>query len=363
VFSALMMFVTIKLSLPHNSGFADVGPVVQVLDLLYQVNEKRHHLEYTDFYNDGVNSPETAERTMKSDFEKWKESRRAMDTSESGAEGDKCSFCHFPFLLEPVSKARILKYDAEFQMRTEYRQTMMLNMMRGEMQIMPFLVLKIRRANLVEDTMDQIARIPPAEFKKPLKVQFVGEEGVDEGGVQKEFFLLMIRKLLDPQYAMFKVNEDTRLLWFNSASLESRVQFELIGILMGIAIYNSVILDVRFPPVLYRRLMGKKPTFADLREAEPDLGRGLQQMLDFEGDVMETYQRCFQITEEVRRITTVEALLAIHLIASPVLLNTKVYGEKKTINLKEGGEDIPVTKANRQGARSSAMNSLHLLLP
>jgi ubiquitin-protein ligase E3 A len=301
VFSALRMFVTVKLSLPHNSGFADVGPVVHVLDLLHKVNQSKKHLDYKEFYNDGVNSPETV--SLKSDYARWKDSQRAMDTSESGAEADeKCAFCHFPFLLDPASKARILKYDAEFQMRDKYRQTMMLNMMRGQMQIMPFLVLKIRRENIVEDTMTQIARIPPEEFKKPLKVQFVGEEGVDEGGVQKEFFLVMIRKLLDPQYAMFKVNEDTRLLWFNSASLESRVQFELIGILMGIAIYNSVILDVRFPPVLYRRLMGKKPTFEDLRETEPDLGKGLQQMLDFEGDVMETYQRSFQITEEVRRV-------------------------------------------------------------
>ncbi len=29
-------------------------------------------------------------------------------------------------------------------------------------------------------------------LKKPLKVAFVGEEGVDEGGVQKEFFQLLV---------------------------------------------------------------------------------------------------------------------------------------------------------------------------
>lgn len=30
--------------------------------------------------------------------------------------------------------------------------------------------------------------LPDEDLKKPLRVQFVGEEGVDEGGVQKEYF-------------------------------------------------------------------------------------------------------------------------------------------------------------------------------
>jgi ubiquitin-protein ligase E3 A len=33
-----------------------------------------------------------------------------------------------------------------------------------------------------------------------LRVQFVGEEGIDEGGVQKEFFQLIVRELFDPKY-------------------------------------------------------------------------------------------------------------------------------------------------------------------
>lgn len=46
----------------------------------------------------------------------------------------------------------------------------------------------------------QIDSKSPQDFKKQLKIQFVGEEGVDEGGVQKEFFQLMIRELFDEKY-------------------------------------------------------------------------------------------------------------------------------------------------------------------
>lgn len=38
------------------------------------------------------------------------------------------------------------------------------------------------------------------ELKKSLRVIFVGEEGVDAGGLQKEFFQLLIRNLFDVRY-------------------------------------------------------------------------------------------------------------------------------------------------------------------
>lgn len=49
----------------------------------------------------------------------------------------------------------------------------------------------------------------------------------------------MLRELLNPEYAMLKYDEETRNLWFNSDSLESQEEFELVGMLLGIAIYNG----------------------------------------------------------------------------------------------------------------------------
>ena len=59
----------------------------------------------------------------------------------------------------------------------------------------------------------------------------------------------MMKELLDPNYGMFKYFPSSRLLWFNSDSFESDTEFELIGILLGIAIYNSIIVDFRMPKV------------------------------------------------------------------------------------------------------------------
>lgn len=68
---------------------------------------------------------------------------------------------------------------------------------------------------------------------------------------------------------MFTYDERTRMFWFNSSSFENEGQYTLIGIVLGLAIYNNCILDVHFPMVVYRKLMGKKGTFRDLADANP----------------------------------------------------------------------------------------------
>lgn len=68
---------------------------------------------------------------------------------------------------------------------------------------------------------------------------------------------------------MFTYDNDTKLFWFNSSSLENEAQYTLIGIVLGLAIYNNCILDVHFPMVVYRKLMGKKGNFMDLSDSHP----------------------------------------------------------------------------------------------
>ncbi len=61
---------------------------------------------------------------------------------------------------------------------------------------------------------------------------------------------------------MFVFNEETRTYWFSAASMEAGTEFRLVGQLMGLAIFNSVILDAHFPHCLYMKLLSKKPGFS-----------------------------------------------------------------------------------------------------
>lgn len=123
---------------------------------------------------------------------------------------------------------------------------------------------------------------------------------------------------------MFTYDEELRVYWFNRSSLENEREFELIGILLGVAIYNGVILDVRFPHVVYKKLMQQEMRLADLKKAFPTLGNNLQQLLDFEpaADVQDTFGLCMQVTYEQ-------------------------FGEAMAHDLLPGGGGIDVTAANR----------------
>ena len=61
-----------------------------------------------------------------------------------------------------------------------------------------YLDVRIRRSQVLQDAMNQLIH-RPGELKKPLRVTFfsggVQEEGLDEGGVTKEFFQLLIREI------------------------------------------------------------------------------------------------------------------------------------------------------------------------
>ncbi len=60
---------------------------------------------------------------------------------------------------------------------------------------------------------------------------------------------------------MFKYMEQTRTFWFSHLSIELETEYRLVGSVLGLAIYNGVILDLHFPPVVYKKLLNGKPNF------------------------------------------------------------------------------------------------------
>ena len=54
-----------------------------------------------------------------------------------------------------------------------------------------FLRIKVRRQAVWEDTRIKFIRVQDEDLRKPVKVQFIGEPAVDNGGPSREFFTLM----------------------------------------------------------------------------------------------------------------------------------------------------------------------------
>ncbi|CAI7657545.1 unnamed protein product [Penicillium glandicola] len=166
-----------------------------------------------------------------------------------------------------------------------------------------YLVLVVRRDNILSDALSQLWRREKRELMRPLKVQMgmdEGEEGLDHGGVQQEFFRLLMGQAFDPSYGMFTVDSRHRLSWFQPCSLEPLYKFELIGLLMSIAIYNGLTLPVNLPTAFYRKVLGLKVKNLDhIRDGWPELSQGLDTLLTWkDGDVGDIFTRTYEFSFE-----------------------------------------------------------------
>ena len=176
-----------------------------------------------------------------------------------------------------------------------------------------YFVIAVRRANLVEDALNQLIHREYRELVRPLKIRFAeGEEGVDQGGVQQEFFSLLMAQILRPEYGLFVTDERTRLSWFSESSLEPARKFELVGLVVGLAVYNGITLPVSFPKTLYIKLLGGTPTLDDIGDNWPELASGLGAMLEWDqgdvGDVfVRTYEYSYSVFGQVRSVNMLDA--------------------------------------------------------
>ena len=91
------------------------------------------------------------------------------------------------------------------------------------------------------------------------------------------------------------------------------------------AIYNGIILPVRFPMVLFKKLLDKEVGLQDLRAAFPEVGKNIEYLQQFEGDVESAFLLNFTVSYDC-------------------------FGTIMTKELKPNGANIPVTNDNRAGS-------------
>ncbi|XP_051779370.1 probable E3 ubiquitin-protein ligase HERC4 isoform X1 [Erpetoichthys calabaricus] len=302
-----------KIGIPHSEQpifNRFLHAALKVLGIFHRVNEKASQIiQYDKFYIHELQNL----LDIKNDYITWIQHQMYGMDLNHGLEMP-VTICTYPFVFDAQAKTTLLQTDAVFQMQMAmdqaHRQNFTSLFVPVFESVNPCLMLIVRRENIVEDTMEVLRKTKNVDYKKPLKVIFVGEEAVDAGGLRKEFFLLIMRELLDPKYGMFRYYEESRLIWFADKTFEEIDLFHLIGVICGLAIYNLTIVDLHFPLALYKNLLSKPATIDDLKELMPDVGRSMQQLLDYpEDNVEETFCLNFTITVENFGATEVKELV------------------------------------------------------
>jgi len=234
----------------------------------------------------------------------------------------KVLFIEYPWAFDAANKARLINYDGQISKKKELHNSLdIASILLGGLS--PYLKVSVRRDNLIEDSLNSLVSAG-ANLKKPLKVKFAGEPGVDEGGVQKEFFQLLVKQLFDVGYGMFEYNSESQLFWISRNSFEIPLKFELVGIILGLAIYNNHILDIHLPLAFYKKLLGKRVNLDDFEQYDPQVGKSLRAILNYDKEDF----------EEVMNLT--------------FTVDYDSWGEKLSKELVENGSEINVTLENKE---------------
>lgn len=172
--------------------------------------------------------------------------------------------------------------------------------------------IKVRRSHIFEDSFAEITRQSATDLKKRLMIKFDGEDGLDYGGLSREFFFLLSHEMFNPFYCLFEYSaHDNYTLQINPHSginPEHLNYFKFIGRVVGLAIFHRRFLDAFFIGALYKMMLGKAVALADMEGVDADFHRSLQWMLDndISGGILE---QTFSTEDERFGVLTVEDLI------------------------------------------------------
>jgi E3 ubiquitin-protein ligase HUWE1 len=193
-------------------------------------------------------------------------------------------------------------------------------------QSFPPLQLSVRREQVFHDSFKSLYFKSGDEMKfGKLSIRFHGEEGVDAGGVTREWFQVLSRQMFDPGYALFiPVSSDRTTFHPNHMSgvnPEHLSFFKFIGRVIGKALYEGRVLDCHFSRAVYKRILGKSVSVKDMESLDPEYYKSLVWML--ENDITDIITETFSVDNDK-------------------------FGVIETVDLIENGRNILVTQENKQ---------------
>ena len=132
--------------------------------------------------------------------------------------------------------------------------------------------LTVRRDHVLEDSFNQIAPKSVDELRGKLNVSFRGEEGVDAGGLTREWLLILFRAVFDPNLALFRQSADSPTMQPNPLSYvnsEHLNYFKFIGRVVGKAVHDGHLVDAFFTRSFYKHILNKPLHYTDLVSIDP----------------------------------------------------------------------------------------------
>lgn len=184
--------------------------------------------------------------------------------------------------------------------------------------------LQVRRDQVFEDSFNSLRMRTAEELHGRLHVTFYREEGIDAGGLTREWYTILGREIFNPNYALFTKADNTHTYQPNSSSSvnkEHLTYFKFVGQIFGKAIVDGQLLDAHFTRSFYKHMLQLPITYHDIEAIDPEYYRNLVAMLEHPLEVLG-----LELSFSVEHFE---------------------FGQLKTTDLKPNGRSILVNDTNK----------------
>ena len=162
-------------------------------------------------------------------------------------------------------------------------------------------VLKVKRDTVVEDSFRQInsnsiGRSEAKQLRHKLWVEFTEEQGLDYGGLSREWFSSLTTELFNPYYGLFEYSAtDNYTLQINPNSGLCNDQhlelFQFIGRVLGMAVFHRNLISGFFIRPFYSMMLGRAITLDSMESVDAEYHQSLVWITENDPECLElTFQ-------------------------------------------------------------------------
>lgn len=187
--------------------------------------------------------------------------------------------------------------------------------------------ITVRRQFLLADSLAAVMSLNSHDLRKIWRFEFMGEVGVDAGGLAREWFQLVTEQIFDPDRGLWlseagnQMNMRINPMSKVSCPEDHLIYFRFLGRVMGKALFDQRLVSSHMTRHMYKHILGWPITFDDLELVDEEYYKHLKKLTEMKPEEVEFLCQDFTYTEDV-------------------------LGVKETFELIPGGANVDVNKDN-----------------
>lgn len=187
------------------------------------------------------------------------------------------------------------------------------------------ITLNVHRSSLLIDSFNILWNKKPEEYMADFKTTFIGERGIDAGGLTKDWFTLIAKELFNPNIGLFKETMNGSYFPSPLSSVnENHIDyFRMAGAIVARALLGGQCINAHLSTAFLKQILKQNLNLKDLEDYDTELFNSLHDLREIDdSETIESFDFVFQIDDER-------------------------FGKYETIDLIPNGENVAVTIANK----------------